>query len=62
MYIMILRQYTEGRKCMLEEAGGEQRNITEAAPNKVKLGEGGKSDESWPWARRWRRSVLVRED
>ena len=62
MYIMILRQYTEGRKCMLEEAGGEQRNITEAAPNEVKLGEGGKSDESCPWASRGRRSVLVRED
>ena len=38
---MILALYTDGRKGVLEEAGGEQHNITEAAPNEVKLGEGG---------------------
>ena len=27
---------------MLEQAGEEQHNITEAAPNELKLGEGGK--------------------
>ena len=32
---------TDGRKCLLEEAGGvEQHNITEAAPNELKRGEG----------------------
>ena len=35
------RQYTDGRKGVFEEAGGvEQPNITEAAPNELKLGEG----------------------
>ena len=35
---------------MLEEAGGaEQHNITEAAPNELKLGEGGQSDDIWPF-------------
>ena len=38
---LILGYYTDGRKGVLEEAGGEQHNITEAAPNEVKLGEGG---------------------
>ena len=32
---------------MLDEAGGKQHNITEAAPNERKLG-----DESWSSARR----------
>ena len=27
-----------------EEGGGEQHTITEAAPNELKLGEGGKSN------------------
>ena len=35
------RKYTDGHKCVLEEAGGaKQHNITEAAPNELKLGEG----------------------
>ena len=34
-------QNTGGRKGSLEEAGGvEQHNITEAAPNELKLGKG----------------------
>ena len=33
---------TDDRKGVLEQAGGaEQRSITEAAPNELKLGEGG---------------------
>ena len=39
---LILGWCTDGRKGVLEEAGGvEQHNITEAAPNELKLGEGG---------------------
>ena len=38
---LILEKYTDGRKGVLEEAEGEHHNITEAAPNEVKLGEGG---------------------
>ena len=35
------REYdTDGRKGMLDEAGGKQHSITEAAPNERKLGEG----------------------
>ena len=30
--------YTGGRKGVLEEAGGNQKNITQAAPNELKLG------------------------
>ena len=41
-------------------AGAEQHNITGAAPNELKLGEGGQSDKSWPSARRWRRGAFVR--
>ena len=37
---LILGYYTDGRKGVLEEAGGEQ-HITEAAPSEVKLGGGG---------------------
>ena len=32
---------TDGRESVLHEAGVEQDNITEAAPNELKLGEGG---------------------
>ena len=40
--ILILGQCTDGRKGVLEQAGGaEQHSITEAAPNELKLGEGG---------------------
>ena len=42
---------TDGRKDVLEEAGGKQQ-ITQAAPNELKFAETGKSDESWPSARR----------
>ena len=45
---------------MLEEAGGGVQHITEAAPNEVKLGEGGERDESWPSAEQRRRGVFVR--
>ena len=39
---LILGQCTGGHKGMLEQAGGaEQHNIPEAAPNELKLGEGG---------------------
>ena len=37
----ILGEYTDGRKGVLEEEGGERHNITEAAPKEVKHGEGG---------------------
>ena len=33
--------YAEGRESVLDEAGGKQHNITEAAPNELKLGEDG---------------------
>ena len=33
--------YTDGHNGVLEEAGGKQHNNTQAAPNKLKLGEGG---------------------
>ena len=36
---LILALYKDGRKGVLEEAGGKQHNITQAAPNEVKLGE-----------------------
>ena len=32
---------TDGRKGVLDEAGGGEQHITEAAPNELKLGEGG---------------------
>ena len=38
---LILRLYTDGRKDVIEEAEGQQHNITEAPPNEVKLGEVG---------------------
>ena len=44
---------------MFDQAGGEQHNIVEAAPNELKLGDGGKGNESWRSARRWRREVFV---
>ena len=54
---LILGYYTDGRKGVLEEAGGrEQHNITEVAPNELKLGEGGLSDQRWPSARRVRKA------
>ena len=34
-------QYTDGRDGVLDETGGKEHNITEAAPNELKLGEGG---------------------
>ena len=38
---MILGYRTDGRKGALEQAGeAEPHNITEAAPNEIKLGEG----------------------
>ena len=38
---LILGQCTDGRKGVLEQAGGaEQHKITEASPNELKLGEG----------------------
>ena len=49
---------TDGRKDVLEEAGGKQQ-ITQAAPNELKFAETGKSDESWPSARRRWREVFV---
>ena len=59
--ILILGQCTDGRKGVLEQAGGaEQHSIAEAARNKPKRGEGGKSDKSWPSPRRWRPGVFVR--
>ena len=36
----MLGSYTDGRKGVLDEAGGEQ-HITQAAPDELKLGEGG---------------------
>ena len=38
---LILALYTDGRKGVLEEAGGEPHNIAQAAPNELKLGEVG---------------------
>ena len=38
---MILWLYIDGRKGELEEAGGKQHSITQAAPNDLKLGEVG---------------------
>ena len=39
---LTLGQCTHGRKGVLEHTGGvEQHSITEAAPNELKLGEGG---------------------
>ena len=35
-------------------------SFTQAAPNELKLGEGGESDENWPTAWRRRRGVFVR--
>ena len=32
--------YTDGREGVLDETGGEQHTITEAAPNELKLGRG----------------------
>ena len=59
-YIYDKTNARDGRKRVLEQAGAaEHRNITEAAPNGLKLGEGGQSDESWPSGRRWRRGVFV---
>ena len=38
---LVLGQCTDGRKGALEQAGeAEPHNITEAAPNEIKLGEG----------------------
>ena len=43
----------DGRKGVIDEAGGrEQHNITEAAPNELNVGEGRRSDQSRPSARR----------
>ena len=33
--------YTDGSEGVLDEARGKQHNITEAAQNELKLGEGG---------------------
>ena len=39
---LILEECTDGCKGVLGQAGGaEQHNIKEAAPNELKLGEGG---------------------
>ena len=38
---LILGWCTDGRKGVLEQAGGAEQHITEAAPNELKLGEGG---------------------
>ena len=58
---LILGSCTDGRKDVLEQTGGaDQHNITEAAPNELKLGEDGYSDESWLSARRWRPGVFIR--
>ena len=43
------------------EGGGRQQSFTQAAPNELKLGDGGFSGESWPSAWRWRRGVRRRE-
>ena len=32
---------TDSGECVLDKAGGKQHNITEAATNELKLGEGG---------------------
>ena len=38
---LVLLGYADGRECVLDETRGEQHIITEAAPNELKLGEGG---------------------
>ena len=58
--LILMGWYTDDREGVLDDAGGQQHNITEAAPNELKLGEGGRSDDSWSYARRWRREVFVR--
>ena len=58
---LMLRLCTDGCKGVLEQVrGSEQHDITEAAPNKLQLGEGGRSGKRWPSARRWHRGVFVR--
>ena len=39
--LILMGRYTDGRWAALGEAGGKQHNITETAPNELKLGEGG---------------------
>ena len=57
---LIFALYTDARKGVFEETGSEQPNIAHAAPNELKLGKVGQSDESWPSAG-WRcRGVFVR--
>ena len=43
----ILGWYTDGRNSALEEAGEKRHNITQAAPDELKLAGGGYGDESW---------------
>ena len=45
---------------MLELEEAEEHNTTEPAPNELKLGEGGQSNERWPSARRCLGGVFVR--
>ena len=45
---------------LTSEGEGRQQSFTQAAPNELKLGEGGWSGESWPSAW-WRRGVRRRQ-
>ena len=40
---------------MTRERGCRQQSFTEAAPNKLELGEGGLSGQRWPSVWRWLR-------
>ena len=46
---------------LTSEGGGKQQSCTQAAPNELKLGEGGEIGESWPSAWPWRRGVRRRQ-
>ena len=39
--LILMGSYADGREGVLDDAGREQHSITEAAPNELKLGEGG---------------------
>ena len=58
----ICKTYTSQKRriCLTSMGEGIQWSFTQAAPNELKLGEGGEDDKQWPTARWWRRNVFVR--
>ena len=62
LHLRHFRQTRQLRRVFLtSEGGGREQSFTQAAPNELKLDEGGGSGESWPSAWRWRRGVRGRE-